>query len=52
MAKYVAQHQGQPVSSVFLHDQEYKAKDGFIVIPDGHEAAHHAARRVGLTKAE
>ncbi len=52
MAQYVAKHQGQPVSSVFLHDQEYKAKDGLIAIPDGHQAAHKAAAHIGLEKAE
>ena len=30
MAKYVAKHKGQLVSSVFLHDQEYKAREGLI----------------------
>ena len=52
MAKYVAKHKGEPVSSVFLHDQEYKAKDGLIFIPDGHEDAHVAAARLGFEKAE
>lgn len=52
MAKYVARHKGQPVSSVFLHDQEYKAKDGVIAVPDGHETAHKAAKHIGLEKAE
>ncbi len=52
MAKYVAKHKGEPVSSVFLHDQEYKAKDGLIAIPDGHEAAHKAAQHIGLGRVE
>ncbi len=52
MAKYVAKHQGQPVSTVFLHDQEYKAKEGLITVPDGHEKAHEAATHLGLQRAE
>ena len=52
MAKYVAKHKGEPVSTVFLHNQEYKAKDGTIDVPNAHAAAHEAAARLGLDRAE